>query len=95
MPMFEEDENRASKPRHLLGIADEESVRNAIVRGIDTFDSAYPTRIGRHGTLMTRQEGLIRLKSGKHARSFGVKIARFKKSPAAIISSRYINHPSF
>ena len=72
MPMFEE-EDRASKPRHLLGIADEESVRNAVARGLDTLDSCYPTRIGRHGTVMTRQ-GLLRLKSGKNSRSFGVKI---------------------
>ena len=72
MPRFEIGD-RKSKPRHLLGIADEESVRNAVACGIDTLDSCYPTRIGRHGTVMTR-DGLIRLKSGKHAQSFGVKI---------------------
>ena len=26
--------------------------------GIDTFDSAYPTKCGRHGLLLTRQGGL-------------------------------------
>ena len=72
MPMFEIGD-RSSKPRHLLGIADEESIRNAVPMGVDTFDSCYPTRLGRHGTVMTRQ-GLIKLKSGSHARSFGVKI---------------------
>jgi queuine tRNA-ribosyltransferase len=72
MPMFEED-NRRSKPRHLLGIADEESIRNAVERGLDTLDSCYPTRLGRHGTLLSRQ-GTIRLKSGKYARAFGQKI---------------------
>jgi tRNA-guanine family transglycosylase len=50
MPLFDEGERR-NKPRHLLGIADEESIRNAATKGIDTLDSAYPTRLGRHGTL--------------------------------------------
>ena len=72
MPQFEQ-EKRKSKPRHLLGISDEESVRNAVERGIDTLDSAYTTRLGRHGTVMTRH-GLLRLKSGQNARAFGVKI---------------------
>jgi queuine tRNA-ribosyltransferase len=73
MPMFNINERIAAKPRHLLGIADEESIRNAIPLGIDTFDSCYPTRLGRHGTCLTRS-GLVRLPSGTHARSFGVKI---------------------
>ena len=73
MPMFEKGDRIAFKPRHLLGIADEESIRNAVPLGIDTLDSCYPTRIGRHGTVMTRQ-GLLRLKSGQNSRSFGVKI---------------------
>jgi queuine tRNA-ribosyltransferase len=72
MPMFEEGD-RKFKPRHLLGIADEESIRNAVPLGIDTLDSCYPTRLGRHGTVLTRG-GTIRLQSGKHAQSFGVPI---------------------
>lgn len=72
-PMLNEG-HRKSKPRHLLGIADEESIRNAIPLGIDTLDSCYPTRLGRHGTLLTRQ-GHVKIKSGvQHSRSFGVKI---------------------
>ena len=72
MPMFESDD-RSQKPRHLLGIADEESIRNAVTMGIDTFDSCYPTRIGRHGTIMTR-EGLLKIKNRSNARAFGQKI---------------------
>lgn len=72
MPLFSMND-RARKPRHLLGIADEESIRNAIPLGIDTFDSCYPTRLGRHGTVMTRN-GLERLQSGRHSKSFDVKI---------------------
>ena len=72
MPLFDEGE-RKSKPRHLLGIADEESIRNAVTRGLDTLDSCYPTRIGRHGTLLTRN-GPIKIKSGIYSRQYGVKI---------------------
>lgn len=72
MPMFDKD-GRRDKPRHLLGIGDEPSVRNAVAMGLDTLDSCYPTRLGRHGTLLTRQ-GLLRIKRGANARSFGMKI---------------------
>jgi queuine tRNA-ribosyltransferase len=72
LPMLEED-HRKEKPRHLLGIADEESIRNAVRMGIDTLDSCYPTRLGRHGTLLTRA-GHIKIRSGSHSRSFGMKI---------------------
>jgi queuine tRNA-ribosyltransferase len=72
MPMFDEGD-RKSKPRHLLGIADEESIRNAVVRGLDTLDSCYPTRIARHGTILTR-EGSMKISSSKYSRAFGEKL---------------------
>lgn len=72
MPLFDQGERRL-KPRHLLGIADEESIRNAVTRGLDTLDSCYPTRIGRHGTLLTRQ-GPLRIKNGMNSKQYGVKI---------------------
>jgi queuine tRNA-ribosyltransferase len=49
------------KPRHLLGIGDEQSFLECIRAGIDTFDSCYPGRIGRHGTLLTRAGPRINL----------------------------------
>jgi len=38
-----------AKPRHLLGIGDLPSLRAAIPMGLDTFDSAFPTKLARHG----------------------------------------------
>lgn len=61
------------KCRHLLGIADIESIHSAVHHGLDTMDSSYPTKLARHGTLMTK-DGLIRIKRGKHAKSYGMKI---------------------
>lgn len=73
MPMFDQG-HRKDKPRHLLGIADEASIQGAIQYGIDTFDSCYPTRIARHGTLLTRS-GKISIKSStKHGRAYGIPI---------------------
>ncbi|HVJ18328.1 MAG TPA: tRNA guanosine(34) transglycosylase Tgt, partial [Polyangiaceae bacterium] len=38
-----------SKPRHLLGIGDVDDLIRGVELGIDTFDCAMPTRLGRHG----------------------------------------------
>jgi len=45
-------------PNHLLGIADLESIKACIPFGIDTFDSSYPTKVARHGTLFTHLGGI-------------------------------------
>ncbi|MDQ6803521.1 MAG: tRNA guanosine(34) transglycosylase Tgt [Actinomycetota bacterium] len=37
------------RPRHLLGIGDVDDLIAGVERGIDTFDCAMPTRLGRHG----------------------------------------------
>jgi queuine tRNA-ribosyltransferase len=37
------------RPRHLLGIGDIDDLIAGVELGIDTFDCAMPTRLGRHG----------------------------------------------
>lgn len=56
-------------PVHLLGIGDVKSINHCIPHGIDTFDSAYPTKAARHGLLFTRQ-GPLKLIRQQHAREF-------------------------
>ena len=58
------------KPNHLLGIADPGSVLAAAPLGVDTFDSCFPTRVARHGTLFTRQ-GTLDIAQSKHRNDFG------------------------
>jgi len=41
------------KPRHLLGIGYLDDIKKAVKCGIDLFDCVYPTRVARHGTLLT------------------------------------------
>jgi len=57
----------SSKPVHLLGIGDLESINASIPLGIDTFDSSYPTRAARHGTALKREGSvnLIKKESGR------------------------------
>jgi queuine tRNA-ribosyltransferase len=43
------DELPEGKPRHLLGIGEVDDLVRGVELGVDTFDCAMPTRIGRHG----------------------------------------------
>jgi queuine tRNA-ribosyltransferase len=53
----------------VLGIADPRSIPRIVVHGADTFDSCYPTRVARHGTLLTRN-GPLHIGQGKYKRQF-------------------------
>ena len=54
------------RPNHLLGIADLPSIRKCVPLGVDTFDSAFPTRIARHGCLLAEPED-IKISNSKWA----------------------------
>jgi queuine tRNA-ribosyltransferase len=41
-----------ARPRHLLGIGEVDDLIAGVELGIDTFDCAMPTRLGRHGTAL-------------------------------------------
>ena len=41
-----------ARPRHLLGIGDIDDLVRGVELGIDTFDCAMPTRLGRHGVAL-------------------------------------------
>jgi queuine tRNA-ribosyltransferase len=43
------DELDEARPRHLLGIGEIDDLIRGVELGIDTFDCAMPTRLGRHG----------------------------------------------
>ncbi len=44
-------------PRHLLGIGDPDDLVRSVRQGIDSFDCATPTRLGRHGTALVPDPG--------------------------------------
>jgi queuine tRNA-ribosyltransferase len=45
------------RPRHLLGIGEVDDLINGVCAGIDTFDCAMPTRLGRHGVALVPDPG--------------------------------------
>ena len=75
----------------MLGIGDLESIEQSIPLGIDTFDSAYPTKAARHGTLLTRR-GKIKLSSGSNALNFGPIEAGCTCPTCSTYSMAYIHH---
>jgi queuine tRNA-ribosyltransferase len=46
------DRQKDTRPRHLLGIGEVDDLIHCVQLGIDTFDCAFPTRLGRHGTAL-------------------------------------------
>ncbi len=50
-----------NKPRHLLGIGYLEDIEKSIKKGVDLFDSVYPTRLARHGAAIISQ-GILDIK---------------------------------
>jgi len=43
------------KPRYLMGVGSYDAIIEGVMRGVDMFDCVLPTRIARHGALMTSQ----------------------------------------
>jgi queuine tRNA-ribosyltransferase len=55
----------AEQPRYLMGVGDPVGLVEAIARGVDLFDCVLPTRLGRHGTILTTA-GRLNLRNAKH-----------------------------
>lgn len=64
VPLMPED-----KPRYLMGVGTPDYLIEGAIRGIDMFDCVIPTRLGRHGTLMT-SHGRIIARDAKYTECF-------------------------
>ena len=58
----------ADQARYLMGVGDPLSMVEAVARGVDMFDCVLPTRLGRHGTLLTGR-GRVNAKRAEFAGS--------------------------
>lgn len=58
------------KHRHLLGVGEPEDLFLGVENGCDTFDCVVPTRLGRHGTVYTR-EGKIHIGNAQYQEDLG------------------------
>lgn len=54
------------RPRYLMGVGDPIGIVESIARGVDMFDCVLPTRLARHGTLLT-SEGRLNIKNLRFA----------------------------
>ena len=59
----------ADKARYLMGVGTPDCLLEGVMYGIDMFDCVFPTRVGRNGTVMTKQGRLV-VKNAQFARDF-------------------------
>ncbi len=55
------------KPRYLMGVGSPEDIVEGVAGGIDIFDSALPTRVGRNGALFTGK-GRVNIRKAAYRR---------------------------
>lgn len=60
----------ADRPRYFMGLGTPAEIIGVVARGVDMFDCVLPTRLGRHGTVMTRH-GNVAVRNARYARDFG------------------------
>lgn len=58
-----------NKPRYLMGVGNPIDLIEAAIRGIDMYDCVLPTRVARHGALMTHH-GRININNEKYKEDF-------------------------
>ena len=57
------------KPRYLMGVGSIDYILGGIRRGVDMFDCVLPTRLARHGTLMTSR-GRVNIRKAEYREDF-------------------------
>ena len=57
------------KPRYLMGVGSLDYLLGGVERGVDMMDCVLPTRIARHGALMT-SAGRINIRNAKYKDDF-------------------------
>lgn len=58
-----------SKPRYLMGVGSLDYMLEGVAKGVDMMDCVLPTRIARHGTVMTHN-GRVNIKNEKYKEDF-------------------------
>lgn len=58
------------RPRYFMGLGDPRGLVEAVARGVDMFDCVLPTRLARHGSLLT-SAGKLNLRNQRYATDAG------------------------
>jgi queuine tRNA-ribosyltransferase len=81
----------ADQPRYFMGIGDPAGIVEVVALGVDMFDCVLPTRLGRHGTLLT-SAGRVNVTRAEFAADDGPLDPSFPESPVARWSRGYVRH---
>lgn len=85
------DELPENAPRHLLGISEPDDIFAAVENGADTFDCVAPTRLARHGYLLTR-DGKVRINNARFKRDSGAIDPESTLPSSQTYSRAYLHH---
>ena len=86
VPLMPED-----KPRYLMGVGTPDYLIEGACRGVDMFDCVLPTRMGRHGTILTDYGKKI-IRDKKFAEDFGPMDPECDCYACKNFSSAYVRH---
>ncbi|MDH5292518.1 MAG: tRNA guanosine(34) transglycosylase Tgt [Acidimicrobiia bacterium] len=78
-------------PRYVMGLGDPEGVLDAVARGADLFDCVWPTRLARHGKILTAH-GDYNLKRAEFARHGGPLAPDCPCHTCSTVSRGYLRH---
>ena len=81
----------AGAPRYLMGVGDPLGLVEAIALGVDLFDCVLPTRLARHGTVLTAG-GRFHLRNAAYARDDGPLDAACPCAVCGRWSRAYLRH---
>jgi queuine tRNA-ribosyltransferase len=79
------------KPRYIMGIGSLDYILEAIGQGVDMFDCVLPTRLARHGALMTTT-GRLNIKDAQYERDFKPVDAQCDCPTCQHYSRAYLRH---
>jgi queuine tRNA-ribosyltransferase len=79
------------QPRYFMGLGDPIGMVEVVALGVDMFDCVLPTRLARHGTLLT-STGKLNIKRAEFARDDGPIDPGLPGSPVARWSRGYLRH---
>jgi queuine tRNA-ribosyltransferase len=79
------------RPRYLMGVGDPVGLVEAVTRGIDLFDCVLPTRLARHGTILTA-DGRLNLRNAANAADPGPLDAACRCTVCGRWSRAYLRH---
>ena len=80
-----------NKPRYLMGVGAVNDLLEGVERGVDMFDCVLPTRIARHGTLMT-SNGRINIKKAIYKEDFSPLDEKCDCYTCKNFTKAYLNH---